>query len=297
MVRIIEIKDTPARVKLRYGCLVIDDHQVEHLSIPTSEVGVLILSNPALSCSSAILSEIAEQGGVIITCDQKMLPNGILLPLRGNHVQTQRLRLQIAASIPLKKRLWKSIIQRKILNQASVLNRLYCNDFGLNNLSGMVLSGDTTNVEARAAKKYWGLLFDTKSFRRGDENAAPNPLLNYGYAVLRAIVSRAICGSGLHPSIGIHHRNKYNAFCLADDLMEPFRPTVDYIVAKMLRENPSTEITDTEVRGQIIAAVSGPWIYRGESRSIFDASGRLASSLVTAFESKRVEIELPIMDR
>lgn len=296
MARIIEIKDTPARIKLRHGCIVVEDGDNELLSLPREEVGILILSHPAVSCTSAAISGIADGGGVLVTCDSKFLPNGMLLPLQGHHIQTQRFITQIEVSQPLKKRIWQSIVQRKILNQGTVLLSLFGDDFAFPSLAILVKSGDVTNIEARAAKKYWGILFGSNSFRRSNVDAIQNSFLNYGYAVLRATVARAICAAGLHPSIGIHHRNKYNPFCLADDLMEPFRPCVDWIVARLLVCNPSADIACTKVRGEIISAVSGPWKVRGENRTIFDSAGRLASSVVTAFQEKNPLIELPTLE-
>lgn len=296
MARIIEVKDTPARVKLRHGCIVVEQNNVELLALPVEEFGTLILSHPAISCSGAALAGIVEGGGVVVTCDSKFLPNGMLLPLCGNHIQTQRFRVQIEATVPRKKRLWKAIVQQKILNQSKVLLHRFGNDFGLSALVSRVKSGDTTNIEARAAKRYWSVLFGDKAYRRSDKNAAPNPLLDYGYAVLRATVARAICASGLHPSIGIHHRNKYNPHCLADDLMEPFRPCVDWVVARMLANEPGLKVESTGVRAEIIAAVCGPWTVRGERRTIFDATGRLAISVFTSFQGKKDSLELPTME-
>jgi CRISPR-associated protein Cas1 len=293
--RIIEIKEIAARVRLRLGCLVFDGGDVNEVSIPASEIGILILSNPAITCSVAAISQVAENGGVVLTCDSRWLPNGILLPINGNHIQTQRLRLQTEAKAPLKKRLWQAIVQRKIFNQCDVLKRLFNDDFGLSNVIQQVKSGDSTNVEARAAKKYWGAIFGHQDFRRSDSQAPQNPLLNYGYSVLRAIIARAICASGLHPSLGIHHKNKYNAFCLADDLMEPFRPCVDLMIARMLQECPCLSIEDTSIRGRIISAVASKWKLGNESRSIFDASSRLATSLVESFQSNKPLLDLPLL--
>lgn len=147
--RIIEIKEIAARVRLRLGCLVFDGGEVNEVSIPASEIGILILSNPAITCSVAAISQVAENGGVVLTCDSRWLPNGILLPINGNHIQTQRLRLQTEAKAPLKKRLWQAIVQRKIFNQCDVLKRLFNDDFGLSNIIQQVKSGDSTNVEAK----------------------------------------------------------------------------------------------------------------------------------------------------
>jgi len=293
MPRIIEIKDNPAKISLRLGCLVIECNQKVVVSLPTDEVGTLILSHPAISCTTAAISGLADAGGVILTCDSKWLPNGMLVPIRGNHIQTQRLRFQVDAKTPLKKRVWQSIIQQKIRNQSQALRILFKEDFDLEKLASFVNSGDTLNVEARAAKKYWRFVFGDKDFRRKDDSFTQNALLNYGYAVLRAVVARSICAVGLHPSIGIHHRNKYNQFCLADDLMEPFRPCVDIVAAKMLREDPRVDVECSKVRGQIISAVVGPWNIGGEKRSIFDASSKMVFSLLDSFESKTPRILTP----
>jgi CRISPR-associated protein Cas1 len=203
----------------------------------------------------------------------------MLLPLEGHHVQARRFTLQAGISRPRRKRLWQEVARSKIGAQARVLLERTGNDGGLPALVARVRSGDPDNVEARAARRYWSVLFGSERFLRSDEENARNHWLNYGYAVLRAAAARAICGSGLHPTFGLQHRNQANAFALADDLMEPFRPVIDRIVAA----SPARPL-DQEGKRELIAAVTGRYEVEGEARTLFDILTRLAQSLVRALE-------------
>ncbi|HJT36296.1 MAG TPA: type II CRISPR-associated endonuclease Cas1, partial [Pirellulales bacterium] len=202
-------------------------------SVPLTEIAVLIAAHPQVTFTQAVLGGLAAAGGIFIVCDERWLPAGMLLPLRGHHLQARRFQAQAAVAAPVKKRLWQQIVRAKIETQAQALETLHGDSAGLRPLVPLVRSGDPENIEARAARIYWPLLFADESFRRQWEAGDQNRLLNYGYAVLRAIVARALCAAGLHPTLGLHHHNQYSAFCLADDLMEPFRPVVDIVVARL----------------------------------------------------------------
>jgi len=198
------------------------------------------------------------------------------------------------ANRPTCKRLWQQIVRAKIAAQARTLVVLHGADFGLGALVGQVRSGDPANVEARAARRYWPHLFDNLDFRRHRENEDQNALLNYGYAVLRAIVARAVCSAGLHPSLGIHHHNRYDAFPLADDLMEPFRPTVDQAVAEYLAENDQPAYgVERAAKQHLIGALTERRLLDGEQRTLFDVAARLAASLADVFLAGRGQLELP----
>lgn len=196
---------------------------------PVEDIGLIVLDHKQITITSGVLEALLENKSCIITCDQKSMPVGMLLPLYGNTLQNERFREQLAASIPLKKQLWQQTIKCKIENQAAMLAyclgeehkcmKIWAND---------VRSGDPDNLEARAASYYWKKLFaHIDGFTREREGDFPNNLLNYGYAILRATIARSLVSSGLLPTLGIHHHNRYNAYCLADDIMEPYRPYVD----------------------------------------------------------------------
>jgi len=232
----------PAYLSLRNNQLVIkraDDGDLpfpnqkdNERTIPIEDIGVAILDNKQLTITSGAMECMLENNVALITCDSRSMPAGLMLPLYGNTLQSERFRQQIDASLPLKKQLWQQTIEAKINNQAGMLH--YVTGKEARNMiiwANNVRSGDSENQEARAAAFYWKNVFpEIPDFKRVRDGATPNNLLNYGYAILRAIIARALVGSGLLPTIGIHHHNRYNAFCLADDIMEPYRPYVDKLV-------------------------------------------------------------------
>ena len=214
-------------------------------TVPIEDIGVVILDHKQITVTQGLISELLDNNCAVITCDSRQLPVGLMLPLAGNSVQNERFRLQIDASLPLKKQLWQQTIEAKIRNQAAMLH--YSTGETHNNMlkwSESVRSGDTENMEARAAVSYWKTVFpDNPYFVRDHEGGGANALLNYGYAILRAIVARALVASGLLPTLGIHHHNRYNAYCLADDIMEPYRPYVDRVVFDMISDDLHAEVT------------------------------------------------------
>lgn len=245
--------ENPAYLSIRNKQLVIQIPEIEknnnlpHLfkgqsirTIPVEDIGVIILDNRQITITQGLLEALLENNTALITCDSSRIPIGLMLPLCGNTIQNEKFRAQLSASSPLKKQLWQQTIQAKIFNQASVLK--HCRGTDVRNMlkwSNEVRSGDSENLEARAAVYYWANLF--QNFKRFREGSPPNNLLNYGYAILRAIVARGLVSSGLLPTIGIHHHNRYNAYCLADDIMEPYRPFVDKLVLE-LYNNKQLEI-------------------------------------------------------
>ena len=241
----------PAYLSLRNAQMVIKIPEVEkckelsesfrkeaEVTKPVEDVGVVVLDHKQITITSGLLEALLENNCAVITCDSKSMPIGLMLPLYGNTTQNERFRKQLDASLPLKKQLWQQTVQMKINNQASVLQqcaneeircmRVWAND---------VRSGDPDNLEARAAAYYWKYLFGMiPEFTRDRNGIYPNNLLNYGYAILRAVVARGLVASGLLPTLGIHHHNRYNAYCLADDIMEPYRPYVDELVFNIVQE-------------------------------------------------------------
>ena len=225
--------------------------------MPLADLAVILVAHPQVTYTQAVLSGLAAAGGVFVACDGRNLPVGMMLPLAAHHAQAERFAAQARAPLPVRKRLWRQIVRAKINAQAALLVELRGTDFGIEAMAGRVHSGDPSNVEARAARRYWPRVFADLDFRRHRENEDQNVLLNYGYAVLRAIVARAICAAGLHPSLGIHHHNRYDAFCLADDLMEPFRPAVDRAVAEYMGTHDEPYKLEAAAKQQIIGELTG----------------------------------------
>jgi CRISPR-associated protein Cas1 len=217
----------------------------------------------------------------------------MLLPLQAHYVQGERFFAQSQAKLPLRKRLWQQVVRAKIRLQGDVLKTMRGLDAGLPSLAGEVQSGDIANVEAQAARRYWQHLFPGQDFRRDRDSPGENQMLNYGYAVLRAITARAACSVGLHPSLGLHHRNRYNAFCLADDLMEPFRAAVDLVVCRTVDEQGADVQLSQETRHRILDSLYRRWQVSGESRSLFEATQMLASSLMENYLGRRMPLRLP----
>ena len=207
-------------------------------TIPIEDIGVVVIDNRQITITSGVIDALLANNCALITCDGKSLPVGLMLPLCGNTTQSERFRYQIDASLPLKKQLWQQTVQAKISNQAEVLAKYTDAEVGCMQVwSKEVKSGDSDNLEGRAAAYYWKKLFGhIADFNRDREGVPPNNLLNYGYAILRAVVARALVSSGMLPTLGIHHHNRYNAYCLADDIMEPYRPYVDELVFNLVKE-------------------------------------------------------------
>lgn len=221
---------SPVALSLKYGQLVITSKEEDKsLTRPIEDIGYVVIDNPMISLTVPLLNELCKNNVAVIFCDNKQMPQSMLMPLEANSTLQESYRFQIEASAPLKKQMWKQLIEAKIKNQAALLDRLGKDGTELKPFYMNVKSGDSDNREGAAARVYWPRLFDD-GFKREREGAPPNMFLNYGYSVLRAAVARAIVGSGLFPAFGLFHRNRYNAFPLADDLMEPYRPFVDEIV-------------------------------------------------------------------
>ena len=291
--RILDFSEAPARLRVRVAQLIVQRQDRADASVPLADTAVLVVAHPQVTYTQAVLSGLAEAGGVFVACDSRNLPVGMMLPLAGHTTQAERFAAQACAPLPVRKRLWRQIVRAKIMAQAALLVELRGMDFGLKALVGRVRSGDPSNVEARAARRYWPHVFADLDFRRHRENEDQNVLLNYGYAVLRAIVARAVCAAGLHPSLGIHHHNRYNAFCLADDLMEPYRPTVDRAVAEYMSTHDEPYHLESAAKQHIIGELTGRYDVDGQQRTLFDTAARMAASLADVFLGNAEELELP----
>jgi CRISP-associated protein Cas1 len=246
----------PVYLSLKDKQLVINIPEDSKISktIPIEDIGVVVLEHKQITITHALISALVENNCALITCGDNMMPTGLTMPLEMNTIQSERFICQFEASLPLKKQLWQQTIQAKISNQAGALR--YLHNIQARNMlewANDVRSGDADNKEARAAAYYWKNMFPQISFfTRDPEGFAPNNLLNYGYAILRAIVARALVSSGLLPTLGIHHHNRYNAYCLADDIMEPYRPYVDVLVADIIERYTDYEKLTTEIKRELL---------------------------------------------
>lgn len=264
-------------------------------TIPIEDIGIMILDNKQITVTQGVLEKLLENNCAIITCDNSHMPVGLMLPLCGNTTQNERFRDQIDASLPLKKQLWQQTIKQKIENQAVVLNStrgeivknmlVWAND---------VKSGDPDNYEARAAAYYWKSLFPKiEGFTREREGVPPNNLLNYGYAILRAVVARSLVGSGLLPTLGIHHHNRYNAYCLADDIMEPYRPFVDKLVVEITDTNDNYENLTKELKIKMLSIPVLDVKINGVRSPLMIAVGQTTASLYKCFSGEQRKIAYP----
>ncbi len=297
--------ENPAYLSLRNDQLIIKIPDVENndtlpeslktknvRSIPVEDIGVIVLDNRQVTITQGALEALLENNTAVISCDSNRIPVGLMLPLCGNTIQNERFRDQLDASLPLKKQLWQQTIQAKISNQASVLK--ICRAAEVRNMMKWideVRSGDIDNIEARAAAYYWSNLF--KNFYRHRDGLPPNNLLNYGYAILRAIVARGLVSSGLLPTLGIHHHNRYNAYCLADDIMEPYRPYVDKLVVSMFDEGKADLDKDTKM--QLLSIPTIDVIINGQRSPLMIAVRQTTSSLYKCFSGENRRIIYPEM--
>ncbi|MCL2290632.1 MAG: type II CRISPR-associated endonuclease Cas1 [Bacteroidetes bacterium] len=261
-----------------------DSFKTENVkTIPIEDIGIVILDNKQITITHGLIEALLENNSALITCGSNRMPVGLLLPLVGHTVQNERFRAQIEASLPLKKQLWQQTVQAKIENQAYVLKE--CRGIEVRNMLKWVdevRSGDADNMEARAAVYYWSNLF--KNFKRDREGEPPNNLLNYGYAILRAIVARALVASGLLPTLGIHHHNRYNAYCLADDIMEPYRPFVDKLVVEIVgAENFLPNELTKEMKMQLLQIPVLDVVINGQRSPLMIAVGQTTASLAKCF--------------
>ena len=261
---------------------------------PIEDLGVVVLDNKQITITSGAIEALLENNCALITCDSKSMPVGLMLPLYGNTTQNERFRKQLDASLPLKKQLWQQTVQAKINNQAGVLSicaeeskcmRVWAND---------VRSGDPDNLEARAAAYYWKILFaNVDGFTRDREGIPPNNLLNYGYAILRAVVARGLVTSGLLPTLGIHHHNRYNAYCLADDIMEPYRPFVDKLVYELYNQYGETVSLTKELKASLLSIPILEVRIGGKRSPLMVAVGQTTASLYKCFSGELRRIVYP----
>lgn len=262
--------------------------------IPIEDIGLLILDHSQVTITQVLLAGLLEHNVAIITCDATHHPIGMFLNLDGNSLQTQKHQLQIEASVPLKKQLWQQTVSAKISNQGLFFKSIGKPSQYFQELVGSVKSGDAENNEAKAAVYYWRHLFpDFLEFKRERYGPPPNNLLNYGYAIVRAMMARALVGSGLIPSLGIFHRNQYNSYCLADDMMEPYRIYVDALVFQMVRNHGKFLELTPDMKRQFLELPTRDVMIDGKKSPMMNAISRTTASLVRCFEGKERKLLLP----
>lgn len=304
----------PAYLSLRQGQMVIKLPEVEsndtlpermkrlaEVTKPIEDIGIVVLDNKRITLTQGLIEALLENNCALITCDSRSLPVGLMLPLCGNTIQSERFHDQIDASLPLKKQLWQQTIRYKIDNQAAVLRTCTDSETGcMARWSADVRSGDSDNLEGRAAAYYWKNLFrgieGLDDFKRDREGSPPNNLLNYGYAILRAVIARAIVSSGMLPTLGIHHHNRYNAYCLADDIMEPYRPYVDKLVVDIIKENciGVLELTK-DIKVRLLAIPTIDVRIQGKRSPLMVAASQTTASLYRCFAGEIRKIAYPEM--
>lgn len=308
MIKKILCFSNPAYISMRDAQLVIKLPEVEKADIlsedfkkaneitrPIEDIGVLVLCHKQITITSGVLEALLENNCAVITCDSKSMPVGLLLPLDGNTTQNERFRDQLNASQPLRKQLWQQTIQYKIRNQAAVLSQYSdaetrCMQVWAND----VRSGDPDNLEARAAVYYWKSLFGhLPGFIRDREGVPPNNLLNYGYAILRAVIARSLVASGLLPTLGIHHHNRYNAYCLADDIMEPYRPYVDRLVYEITEQYGMNVELTKDIKAELLSIPTLDVAVGGKRSPLMVAASQTTSSLYKCFSGELRKIAYP----
>lgn len=263
-------------------------------SIPIEDVGYVVLEDPQITITNALLMKLVQNKTAVITCDKQHLPCAFLQPLAGHSELTERVRHQLNASMPLKKNLWQQTIEAKIENQANHLLKRGKNALKLKRWAREVKSGDTQNHEAIAAAYYFQSLFeDVENFSRNQKGVPPNNLLNYGYAILRAITARALVSSGMLPAVGIFHKNKYNAYCLADDVMEPYRIYVDAMVYEITETGGNISELTTNLKAQLLTIPAMDVLLDGKWSPLMNAMSRTTNSLYECFAGNSRKLLYP----
>ena len=302
----------PAYLSLRKQQLVIKMPEVEKSTtvceviktesvrtIPVEDIGVVVLDNKQITLTQGLMEALLANNTAVVSCDARSMPAGLLLPLSGNTIQQERFTDQINSSLPLRKQLWQQTIKAKIENQAAVLRKHTSAESKCMNVwASDVKSGDSDNLEGRAAAYYWKNLFIPyiDKFVRGREAAPPNNLLNYGYAILRALVARALVSSGLLPTLGIHHHNRYNAYCLADDIMEPYRPYVDELVLSIVKSGQDYEELTKDLKAQQLSIPTIDVQISGKRSPLMIAASTTTASLAKCFGGEIRKIVYPEME-
>lgn len=266
-------------------------------TVPIEDIGIVVLDSQRITITQALISALMENNAAIVGCDSTRKPQGIMLPMYSHHAYVEKLNYQLDASLPLKKNLWQQTIKAKIRNQGMLLYNMKVDAEKMGYYMRQVNSGDPENIEGRAAAYYWGKMFETLELtvNRGRYEDPPNNLLNYGYAILRAVIARSLVGSGMLPAIGIHHRNKYNAYCLADDIMEPYRPYVDDLVWQIATDTEDLEELTPELKKRLLVIPALDVVIDGQNSPLMIAAQRTTASLMQCFERNNRKMLYPKM--
>ena len=285
----------PAYLKTKDEQLVFDGGETgEQKTIPIEDIGVVILDHQQITITQALIAKLLENNVALITCDSRHHPTGLMLTLDGHTLQSLKFKAQLDATVPLKKQLWQQTVSAKIDNQAYMLESQRVPAKNMRNWATEVKSGDADNHEGVAAAYYWKNIFDIfPNFKRDREGLPPNNLLNYGYAILRAVVARNIVASGMMPTLGIFHKNQYNAYCLADDIMEPYRPFVDKVVCDIVRMHGSYLELTPDMKKQLLSIPAMDVIINEEKSPLMVAVQKTTASLSKCFEGKQRKILYP----
>lgn len=289
--RIVDISEH-AYIRLHSNQLLVEKKEETVATIPVEDIGVLILQHPAIVITQAVIVACQENNAVIIFCDLRHLPYSIVLPIsEGHSLHTKVLERQTSISKPTCKQLWRQIVRHKISQQADTLKRMDIHAPALDRMVAKVKTGDSENHEAQAAQLYWRSLMGP-TFRRNRDQGGINALLNYGYAIMRAMVARALVGTGLHPSLGLHHKNQYNSLCLADDMVEPFRPWIDLLVWQIAQQETEPEISKDN-KQKLLGLISDTVMWRGNRMPLMVASHHMAANLKSAISGETKKLEIP----
>lgn len=284
--------ENPARLSLKLAQMVVELQDVTR-TLPIEDIGVVILDHKQITITHALIDALLANNTAIVTSSDKHLPVGLMLPLDGNTLQSERFRAQIDASEPLKKQMWQQTVVAKILGQAHVLGTQNIEHNNMFKWAKDVRSGDTDNMEARAAAYYWRNMFEKDTFIRDPQGLPPNNLLNYGYSVVRAMMARALVGTGLLPTLGIHHHSRYDAYCLADDIMEPYRPFVDLKVLEMWQKGGLTSDISSEQKRELLGITTMDVYISGHRSPMMLAIQATAQSVQKCFSGEARKVIYP----
>ncbi len=290
--------ENPVYLSQRLEQLVVKyhDENLPSKSVPIEDIGIVVLEHSQITVSHSLLNKLIDNNVALIICNSQHLPSGLFLPLNTHSAQSERIKYQINASLPLKKNLWQQTVIAKIRNQKIHLikRNIPCAKF--ETWEKDVKSGDSLNHESRAAVFYWNHLFGKNEFIRDPIGLPPNNLLNYGYSILRGITARAIVSSGMLPILGIFHKNKYNAYCLADDIMEPYRPYVDLVVCEIIDSGQSIDELNSQLKQQLLQIATIDVLIDGKKSPLLNAMSRTTNSLFECFEGSSRKILYPVLE-
>ena len=291
MDRYVDIATDGVHLSVHRGFMLVRKESEELGRVALDDIAAIIVHAHGVTFSANLCTRLAECGALMVFCGPNHAPHSLLWPLEGHHAQGGRMQAQLAASKPLRKNLWKQVVVAKIRMQQAILRAAGEDADAFDLLARKVRSGDPENVEAQAARRYWPQLFGP-GFQRDRQAGDVNALLNYGYTVLRACVARAVIATGLHPTLGIHHHNRANAFALADDLMEPFRPLVDWTARQLLRDNGGA-LLDAEAKRRLVRMLSFDLSLPESRTPVSGCVQRLSVLLARSFEQRKHCLEFP----